>query len=90
MNSRQRAKRACQDIKPIFAAVHYRARLRYGRAFVKKDILLTQKSAIQVNELRQKFKATARRQEPPQRVDADGIRILNNALWFPVFCRPTQ
>jgi hypothetical protein len=49
----------------------------------KKEILLAQKSAVQENERNQHAKATARREEPSQQVDACGMRMINNTLWLP-------
>jgi hypothetical protein len=46
----------------------------------KKEIILAQRSAVQENARKQNGKATARREGPPQRVDAGGMRMMNNAL----------
>jgi hypothetical protein len=49
----------------------------------KKEILLAQQSVLNEYELCQQIKATDRREEPPQQVDAGGMRMTNNALWIP-------
>jgi hypothetical protein len=46
----------------------------------KKEILLTQKSAVQEYERSQQSKMTARREETPQKVDAGGMRMMKNTL----------
>jgi hypothetical protein len=49
----------------------------------KKDILLVQQSAVDEHERCQQGNAMARQEEPPQQVDAGGMRMMNNALWIP-------
>jgi Integrase core domain len=49
----------------------------------KKEILLAQQSAVNEYERRHQRDATARQEAPPQRVDAGGLRMMNNALWIP-------
>jgi hypothetical protein len=49
----------------------------------KKDILLVQQSAVNEYERCQQSNATACQEEPPQKVDAGGMRMMNNALWIP-------
>jgi Integrase zinc binding domain len=49
----------------------------------KKDILLVQKSAVDECESCQQGNAMARKEVPPQQVDAGGMRMMNNALWIP-------
>jgi hypothetical protein len=46
----------------------------------KKEILLARLSAVNEYERFQQSNATARQEEPPQQVDAGGIRVINNAL----------
>jgi hypothetical protein len=46
----------------------------------KKEILLSQKSAVQEYERGQQSKVNARREEPPQKVGAGGVKMMNNAL----------
>jgi hypothetical protein len=49
----------------------------------KKEILLVQQSAVDEYERCQQDNAMARQEVPPQQVDADGMRMMNNALWIP-------
>jgi RNase H-like domain found in reverse transcriptase len=49
----------------------------------KKEIRLVQQSAVNEYERFQQSNATACQEVPPQQVDADGIRMMNNALWIP-------
>jgi hypothetical protein len=49
----------------------------------KKEITLVQQSAVNEYERYQQANATARRELPPQQVDAGGMRMMNNALWIP-------
>jgi hypothetical protein len=49
----------------------------------KKEILLTHKSAGEEYKRIQQSKTTVRREEPPQQVDAGGMRMMNNGLWIP-------
>jgi hypothetical protein len=49
----------------------------------KKEIILVQKSAVNEYERYQQSNATARREALPQKVDAGGMRMMNNALWIP-------
>jgi hypothetical protein len=49
----------------------------------KKKILLTQQSAVNECERCQQGSAMARKEVPPQQVDAGGMRMMNNALWIP-------
>jgi hypothetical protein len=47
-----------------------------------KEILLVQQSAVNEYEHFKQSNATARQEEPPQQVDAGGMRMMNNAPWF--------
>jgi hypothetical protein len=49
----------------------------------KKEIILVQQSAVNEYERFQQINATARQEVSPQRVDAGGMRMMNNALWIP-------
>jgi hypothetical protein len=49
----------------------------------KKDILLVQQIAVDEYERCQQSNATARQELLPQKVDAGGMRMINNALWIP-------
>jgi hypothetical protein len=49
----------------------------------KKEIILVQQSAINEYERCQQSNATARQEIPLQKVDAGGMRIMNNALSIP-------
>jgi hypothetical protein len=49
----------------------------------KKDILLVQQSAFDEYERCKQGNAMARQEVPPQKVDAGGMRMMNNALWIP-------
>jgi hypothetical protein len=49
----------------------------------KKEILLAQQSAVDEYERCQQGNAMARQEVPPQQVDVDGMRMMNNALWIP-------
>jgi hypothetical protein len=46
----------------------------------KKEIILAQQSAVNEYERCQQGNATARQEEPPQRINAGGMRMMNNAL----------
>jgi RNase H-like domain found in reverse transcriptase len=48
----------------------------------KKEILLVQQSAVDEYERCQQGSAMARQEVPPQRVDAGGVRMMNNELWI--------
>jgi hypothetical protein len=48
----------------------------------KKEILLMQQSAVNEYERCQQSNATARQEAPPQKVDAGGMRMINNAIWI--------
>jgi Integrase zinc binding domain len=49
----------------------------------KRIIILVQQSAVDENERCQQGSAMARQDEPPQQVDAGGMRMMNNSLWIP-------
>jgi hypothetical protein len=49
----------------------------------KKEILLVQQSSVDEYERYQQSNETARQEVPPQKVDAGGMRMMNNALWIP-------
>jgi Integrase zinc binding domain len=49
----------------------------------KKEILLAQQSAFNEYERYQQSNAMARQEGPPQKVDAGGMRMMNNAPWIP-------
>jgi Integrase zinc binding domain len=51
----------------------------------KKEILLVQHSAVDEYERYQQGSAMARQEVPPQKVDAGGMRMMNNALWIPEY-----
>jgi hypothetical protein len=48
----------------------------------KEDILMVQQSAVNEYERCQQSNATARQEVTPQQVDADCMRMMNNALWI--------
>jgi hypothetical protein len=49
----------------------------------KKEIMLAQTSAVQEYERGQHGNSNARQVELPQHDDADGMRMMSNALWIP-------
>jgi hypothetical protein len=49
----------------------------------QKEILLVQQSSVNEYERCQQSNATAGQEVPPQRFDAGGMRMINNALWIP-------
>jgi hypothetical protein len=49
----------------------------------KKEILLLQQSVVNEYERCQQSNATACQEVPPQKVEAGGMRMMNNALWIP-------
>jgi hypothetical protein len=60
-----------------------RSRREFTTRWQKKEILLTQQSAVNEYERYQQSNATARQELPPQKIDAGAMRMMNNALWIP-------
>jgi hypothetical protein len=46
----------------------------------KKEIILVQQSAVNEYDRCQQNNATARQKVPPQKVNAGGMRMMNNSL----------
>jgi Integrase core domain/Integrase zinc binding domain len=57
--------------------------LRCGKDSVEEEILLAQTSVVQESERNQHGKATSRREQPPQQLNAGGMRMMRNAQWIP-------
>jgi hypothetical protein len=48
-----------------------------------QNILLARMNEVQGYERKLNFKATTHGEEPPQKVEAGGMRMIKNALWIP-------
>jgi Integrase zinc binding domain len=84
VGSRQREQSAWQDGQPVCTAVHQPARLRYGGFSIEKGYSTGAAERCRcVRALPARHFDGSARSTAAAKVDAGGMRMMNNALWIP-------